>query len=216
MPDLRRPRVRRHREGRGQRHHVGHRDREPSHRRLRQPRARLCADPERLRSSLHVLHHPVRPRAIALGAGGRSGGASEAPGRARLCRDRADGGRHHGLWPRPSRRDDARQAGAEGAQARARAAAAQALLDQLRRGRSRSDGGDRRGGAADAASPSLAAGRRRPHAEAHEAPPFARSLCCVLRGGAARAPGHGVRRGPHRGLPHRDRGHVQGLARARR
>ena len=31
--------------------------------------ARLCADPERLRPSLHVLHHSVRPRQFALGCG---------------------------------------------------------------------------------------------------------------------------------------------------
>ncbi len=54
------------------------RDRLASDRRLRQPRAGLCADPERLRPSLHLLHHPVRPRAVALGAGGRGGGASAA------------------------------------------------------------------------------------------------------------------------------------------
>ena len=54
------------------------RDRVASDRRLRLARARLCADPERLRSSLHVLHHSVRPRAVALGAGGRGGGAGEA------------------------------------------------------------------------------------------------------------------------------------------
>ena len=92
---------------------------------------------------------------------------------------------------------------------RAGAAAAQALLDRLGRGRSRSDGSDRRGGAADAASPSLAASGRRPHAEAHEAAPFARQLGCVLRGGAPRATRHGVRRGPDRRLPDRDGCHVR-------
>ncbi len=64
-PDLPRALCRRHREGRGQRHHVGDGDRRSSHRGLRQSRAGLCADPERLRPSLHLLHHPVRPRATS-------------------------------------------------------------------------------------------------------------------------------------------------------
>ena len=34
---------------------------------------------ERLRSSLHLLHHPVRSRQLALGADGRSGRAGAAP-----------------------------------------------------------------------------------------------------------------------------------------
>ncbi len=161
-----------HRAGRGQRHHVGARDRFPSDRGLRLEGARLCADPERLRPSLHVLRHPVRPRAVALGAGGRGGGAGPPARREGLCRDRADRRRHHRLRRRPSRRDDARQAGAQGASSRAGAAAPQALLHRFDRGRSRAHGGDRRGGAADAASPSLAPVRRRPHAEAHEAAPL--------------------------------------------
>ena len=121
--------------------------------------ARLCADPERLRPSLHVLRHSVRTRAVALGAGGRGGGAGAAARRDGLCRDRADRCRHHRLRRGPSRRDDARQAGALGAQARARAAAPQAFLYRFDRGRCRADGGDRRGGTADAASPSFAASR---------------------------------------------------------
>ena len=44
--------------------------------------ARLRAGAERLRSSLHVLHHPVRTRTVALGAGGRGGGAGPPAGRA--------------------------------------------------------------------------------------------------------------------------------------
>ncbi len=56
-----------------------------------------------------------------------------------------------------------------------------ALLDRLGRGRPGAARGDRRGGAADAASPSLAAIGRRPHAEAHEA------AACPRRFGRASA-----------------------------
>jgi threonylcarbamoyladenosine tRNA methylthiotransferase MtaB len=42
-----------------------------------------------------------------------------AGGRERLCRDRADRRRHHGLWRRPSRRAHARQAGDQNFEARA-------------------------------------------------------------------------------------------------
>ena len=122
--DLRRAQHRRQRARRGQRHHVGARDRIASDRGFRHARAGLCADPERLRPSLHLLRYPVRPRAVALGSGRRGGGASAAAGGEGLCRDRADRRRHHRLRQGPSRRDDARQAGALGAQARARAAAA--------------------------------------------------------------------------------------------
>ena len=71
---------------------------------------RLCADPEWLRPSVHLLHHSVRPRAVALGAGGRGGGAGAQARRERLCRDRADRRRYHRLRRGPSRRDHARQA----------------------------------------------------------------------------------------------------------
>ena len=131
---LRRAGHRRQRAGKGQRHHVGAGDRLASDRRLRRPRPRLCANPERLRPSLHVLRHPVRPRAVALGPGGRGGGASAPARREGLRRDRADGRRHHRLWQGPPRRDDARQAGALGAQTGAGTAAAAALVDQLGRG----------------------------------------------------------------------------------
>ncbi len=105
--DLPRARARWHRAGQGQRHHVGARDRRPPGRRLRRPGPRLCADPERLRSSLHLLHHSLRPRPVALGAGRRGRGAGAEAGRERLCRDRAHRRRHHRLWRRPSRRTHA-------------------------------------------------------------------------------------------------------------
>ena len=130
----------------------------------------------------------------------------------RLCRDRADRRRHHRLRRRSARRDDARQAGAQGAQAGAGAAAPAALLDRLGRGRSAADRGDRRGGAADAASASVAAVRRRPDPEAHEAAARPRRLGRVLRGDAPRPARHRVRRRSHRRLPHRDRGDVRELA----
>ena len=69
---------------------------------------------------------------------------------------------------------DARQAGARDPEARAGAGAAAAVLDRLDRGRRRAARGDRRGGAADAASASVAAGRRRHDPEAHEAAALAR------------------------------------------
>ena len=50
-------RLRRYRAGQGQRHHVGEGDRWPSDRGLRRPGPRLCANSERLRPSLHLLHH---------------------------------------------------------------------------------------------------------------------------------------------------------------
>jgi threonylcarbamoyladenosine tRNA methylthiotransferase MtaB len=44
----------------------------------RRPRARLRAGAERLRPSLHLLHHPLWPRQFALGADGRGGRAGQA------------------------------------------------------------------------------------------------------------------------------------------
>ncbi len=70
--------------------------------------------------------------------------------------------------------------------------------------------------AADAASASVAAGRRRHDPQAHEAPSPARRRDRVLRAGAAAAAGRGVRRRYHRRLSDRDRGHVRALARPRR
>src|SRR5665809_144324 len=46
-----------------------------------------------------LLHHPLRPWTVALGAGRRGGGAGTASGGERLCRDCADRCRHHRLWP---------------------------------------------------------------------------------------------------------------------
>ena len=175
-------------------------------------RPRLCADPERLRPPLHLLRHSLRPRAFALGAGGRGGGASASPRREGLCRDRADRRRHHRLWQGPSRRDVARQARALSAEARAGASAPQAVLDRLGRGRRGPACGDRRGGAADAASASVVAIGRRPHVEAHEAAARPRRLGPLLRHGPAASSRHGVRRRSHRGISHRNRCDVRELA----
>ena len=66
---------------------------------------RLSRHPDRLRSSLHLLHHPLWPGAVALDADGgdrRRGPANcVAEG---FQRDRADRRRSHRLWPRHRRR----------------------------------------------------------------------------------------------------------------
>ena len=95
-------------------------------------------------------------------------------------------------------------------------AAAAALLDQFDRGRRRSARRDRHREAADAASASVAAVRRRHDPEAHEAPASARRFDPLLRGRAEAAPRHRVRRRHHRRLPDRDRGDVREFAEDRR
>ena len=104
----------------------------------RGPHARLRADPEWLRSSLHLLHHPVWARQFALGADGRDRRASAPAGRERLSRNRADRRRHHELWrdlpgaPKLGALVEAILAAGAGAQAAA------ALVDRFGRGRCRS------------------------------------------------------------------------------
>ena len=69
-----------------QRHHERARDRRATwSTRIDGPRARLRPGAERLRPSLHLLHHPLWPRQFALGADGRGGRAGQAAGRQRLC-----------------------------------------------------------------------------------------------------------------------------------
>ena len=143
-------------------------------RRHRGPRARVRAGAERLRPPLHLLHHPVRARELALGADGRGRRAGAPARRERLSRGGADRRRHHELRRGPARRAAARQAGAADPEARAGARAAAHLVDRLGRGRRRPARRDRRRAAADAASASLAAARRRPDPQAHEAAAFAR------------------------------------------
>ena len=64
----------------------------------KRPAAGVRAGAERLRSPLHLLHHPLWPRQFALGADGRGGRSGPRAGRARSCRDRADRRRPHQLW----------------------------------------------------------------------------------------------------------------------
>ena len=101
-------------------------DRAASDRPHRGPHPRVSSGAERLRPSLHVLHHSVRPRQFALGAGRRCGGAGAAAGGVRPQRDRADRRRHHEL------RAGARRAGEANSARRARAQAAAAVVDRLR------------------------------------------------------------------------------------
>ena len=80
------------------RHHGGASNVDDADRRHRRPRARDRAGAEWLRSSLHLLRHPVRARQFALGADGRCRRAGAQARRQRLSRDRADRRRHHELW----------------------------------------------------------------------------------------------------------------------
>ena len=76
---------------RGLRHHGGARDRTAPARRIRQAAfAGLRRGAERVRPSLHLLHHPLRPRQIALGARGRRGRAGPRAGRRGLSGGGAD------------------------------------------------------------------------------------------------------------------------------
>ena len=73
-------------------------------RRHRRARARVHPDAERLRSPLHLLHHPLWPRELALGPDGRGGRAGAQARRERLPRGGADRRRHHELWREPAGR----------------------------------------------------------------------------------------------------------------
>ena len=92
----------------------------------------IPAGAERLRSPLHLLHHPVRARQFAVAAGGRSGSTGAPPGRARLSRDRAHRRRHHRLR---GRRHAAGRAGQAHPQGNPRARAPAAVVDRFGRGR---------------------------------------------------------------------------------
>ena len=81
---------------RGRRHHRRSREtRGASGRRLRGPRPRLRRGAAGLRPSLHLLHHPARPRPEPLGAGGRDRAPGARAGRSGLSRGGADRRRHH-------------------------------------------------------------------------------------------------------------------------
>ena len=138
------------------------------------PRPRLRAGPGRLRPSLHLLHHPLRPRSQPLGAGRRRGRPGPHPGRAGLPRDRAHRRRPHELRPRPARPPHAGGSRPPRPPPGPRAPAPARLVPRPRRDRRRLLGAARLRGAPDAASPPVAAGRLRARAQAHEAPPFPR------------------------------------------
>ena len=67
---------------------------------LRGPRPRLPAGAERLRPSLHLLHHSLRPRQFAQRAHGRGDRRSPPPGRCRVPGTGADRRRSDLLWRR--------------------------------------------------------------------------------------------------------------------
>ena len=90
---------------------------------------------ERLRPSLHLLHHPLWPRPVALGADGRGGRADEAAGRQWLSRAGADRRRYNELWRRSAGPAEPRQAGAGDPPAHPRPAAAEDFVDRFDRGR---------------------------------------------------------------------------------
>ena len=123
----------------------------------------------------------------------------------RLPRGRADRRRHHRLWRRPAGAAEPSAGWCERSSATCRSSTGCGFP---RSTRSRSTTtllvADRRGGTADAASPSLAPARRRHDPEAHEAPPFARRRGRFRVEGAAPAAGRRLRRRPHRRLPDRD------------
>ena len=78
------------------------RDRRPPDRRLRHAGPRLRAGPERLRPPLHLLHHPLRPRQLALGAGRRRWWTRSRGSSTGLPRGGADRRRPHLLGRRPA------------------------------------------------------------------------------------------------------------------
>ena len=195
------------------------RDGAASDRRLRErPAARVRAGAERLRPSLHLLHHPLWPRQFALGAdgrGGRSGAARWSKrGHAEIVLTGVDltsygadlpGAPKLGMLTKQILRACA---GAE---------AAAHLLDRFDRGRRRSAG---------CASPTTT--RLMPHLHLslqsgddmilkRMKRRHSRQRCDrVLRPGAAPAAGHRLRRRHHRRLSDRDRGDVLALARSGR
>ena len=213
--NARRFRCRRRAESDRQRHHGGAGNRAASDRRLFRAHARLRPGAERLRSPLHLLHHSLRPRQFALGADGRGGrgcrSASSPTAIARSCSPASTS--------RATARDlpGAPKLGALVKQILKHVPELKRLrlssIDSVEADRDLIDAFAQRR-AADAASASVAAGRRRSHPQAHEAPAFARrrrsrSVPALRR----LRPGHGVRRRYHRRLPDRDGGYVRTLAR---
>ena len=127
------------RKDRGGRHHGGQGDGAASAGRISaRPAAGIRAGAERLRSPLHVLHHPLWPRQFALGADGRGGRSGPRAGRARPRRDRADRRRSHQLRRRSAGRAETGPADQADFAARAGIEAVADFIDRFDRGRSRS------------------------------------------------------------------------------
>ena len=164
---------------------------------------------DRMRSSLHLLHHLAGARAEPVAAG-RGGGRSHRPrsGR-RRAGNRPHRRRHHQLragWRH------ARHSVPAHPRCRAALEAPSPVLARQCRDRRAPVRADRRRAAPAAAFPSVAPGGRRHDPEADEAPPQPRRRRRHRRaaeGGPAR---HDDRRRPHRRLSHRNRGHGCQLA----
>ena len=155
------------------RHHGADADGASHDRQLQHPRARLCRDPEWLRSPLHVLHHSLWPWSIALGAA------------------RTGSSRRSAVWSRPAPSEivltgvDMTSWGGDLGQVRAarrsrpgrferrsRTATPALVFHRFDRGGSGPGARHGRRRTVDAASASLVAGRRRHDPQAHEAAAF--------------------------------------------
>ena len=122
------------RQGAGQRHHGRARAGRAPDRGDGRPRPRVRAGAERLRPPLHLLHHPLWPGPVTLGADGRRGRADPEARRQRLPRGGTDRRRHNKLWTRSARHADPRQAGAGDPPPRPRPAAPAHLFHRFHRG----------------------------------------------------------------------------------
>ena len=119
------------------RHHAGEGDGRAPGGRLRRPDARLPAGSERLRPSLHVLHHPLWSRAQPQRPGRRGHRPGAGADRGGLPRDRRHRRRHHLVWQGSAGPAKPRRALPAGPRCRARSAAAAAELDRSGGDRSR-------------------------------------------------------------------------------
>ena len=178
---------------------------------LRRPRARVPPGAERLRPSLHLLHHPLWPRPEPQRAGRRGRAAGARAGRGGLPRDRADRGRPDLLRRGFARRAEPRPDGAAPAARRCRSCRGCACRRSTRPRSTATCW------ALVAGEPrlmphlhlSLQAGddlilkrMKRRHSRARRDPP-------ARPAAPACAPGHRVRRRPDRRLPDRERGDVR-------
>ena len=159
------------RTGRGVRHHGGARDGGASGDRVRRPGARVRAGAAGLRPSLHVLHHPVRPRPQPQRAGRRGGGAGARAGRGWLSGGGADRGRYRLVRAAICLARHGWGSWCGGCWRWCRSCGGCACHRSIRRRSTTISGGcSATRTAADAASAPVATGRQRPDPEAHEAP----------------------------------------------